>query len=54
MLLTPKKKGEVTVLRKKKKKEMIEEQGKSVVVPIGVGAESKPLDQTGDDATSGW
>ncbi len=50
-----KKKGEVTVLRKKKKNEIIEEQGQKVVVPIGVGEEEgKALDQTGDDATSGW
>jgi hypothetical protein len=49
------KKGELTVLQRKKKKEIIEENCHQVNVPEEVGdEEKKALEQTGDDATSGW
>ena len=49
------KKGEFTILQKKKKREIIEEGKHQVDVPLEVGdEEKKALDQTGDDATSGW
>jgi hypothetical protein len=42
-------------LEKKKKREIIQEQGHQVNLPEDVGDEErKALDQTGDDATSGW
>ena len=50
-----KKKGKFTIEQKKKKTEIIEEGGHRVDVPNDVGdQEKKALDQTGDDATSGW
>jgi hypothetical protein len=50
-----KKKGDFTVLQKKKNSEIIEEEGHRVEVPPDVSKEKKKaLDQTGDDATSGW
>ena len=50
-----KKKGKFTVEQKKKKTEIIEEGGHRVDVPNDVGDEvKKALEQTGDDATSGW
>jgi hypothetical protein len=49
------KKGEFTIEQKKKKHEIIQEGKNQVEVPSGVGdEEKKALDQTGDDATSGW
>lgn len=49
------KKGQFIIEQKKKKREIIEEGKKQVVLPPDVGdEEKKALDQTGDDATSGW
>ena len=49
------KKGEFVIEQKKKKREIIEEGKNRVEVPPDVGdEEKKALDQTGDDATSGW
>jgi hypothetical protein len=49
------KKGEIVIVEKKKKHEIIQEGKKQVDVPKGIGdEEKKALDQTGDDATSGW
>ncbi len=48
-------KGEFTILQNKKKREIIEEGKRQVSVPPDVGEEEKKaLEQTGDDATSGW
>lgn len=48
-------KGEFTILQRKKKREIIEENHHQVDVPPEVGdEEKKALEQTGDDATSGW
>ena len=48
-------KGEFVVEQKKKKHEIIQEGKNKVDVPLDVGdEEKKALDQTGDDATSGW
>jgi len=53
--LDEKKKGKFTIEWKKKKHEIIEEGGHRVDVPNDVGEEEKKaLDQTGEDATSGW
>ena len=50
-----KKKGEFTVLQRKKKREIIEESGHQVTVPRDVSEEEKKaLEQTGEDATSSW
>jgi hypothetical protein len=50
-----KKRGKFTVEEKKKKKEIFEENGHRVEVPPDVSDEKKKaLDQTGEDATSGW
>lgn len=50
-----KKKGEFTIQQRKKKREIIEENGHQVNVPSDVSEEEKKaLDQTGDDATSSW
>lgn len=47
--------GKFTVQQRKKKREIIEENGHQVTVPPDVGdEEKKALKQTGDDATSGW
>ncbi len=47
--------GQFTVWQKKKKREIIEEEGNRVEVPPDVGdQEKKALEQTGDDATQGW
>ena len=55
VLVNDKKKGEFTVQQRKKKREIIEENGHQVNIPIDVGdEEKKALEQTGDDATSGW
>lgn len=49
------KKGQFIIEQKKKKIEIIIEGKKQVVLPPDVGdEEKKALDQTGDDATSGW
>jgi len=49
------KKGDFAIQERKKKREIIQEGKKEVVVPPDIGEEEeKALDQTGDDATSGW
>ena len=49
------KKGEFAIQERKKKREIIQEGKKEVVLPPDVGEEEeKALEQTGDDATSGW
>ncbi len=49
------KKGQITIRQRKKKKEIIEESSHTVTLPQDVGdEEKKALDQTGEDATSGW
>jgi hypothetical protein len=49
------KRGEFTIRQKKKRKEIIEESHHKVEVPPDVGEEEKKaLEQTGEDATSGW
>jgi len=48
-------KGNFIVEQKKRKREIIQEGKKQVNVPSDVGEEEKKaLDQTGEDATSGW
>lgn len=48
-------KGDFTVLRRKKKREIIEENRHQVNVPPDVSDEKKKaLEETGEDATSGW
>jgi hypothetical protein len=55
MLLDKKDTGKITVIQRKKKREIIEEQGKVVNVPTHESEEKKKaLQQTGDDATQGW
>ena len=50
-----KKKGQFTIRQRKKKREIIEEGHHQVNIPPDVGdEEKKALEQTGDDATSGW
>lgn len=50
-----KKKGEFTILEKKKKREIIEENKHQINLPSDVSdEEKKALEQTGEDATSGW
>ncbi len=42
-------------MQRKKKREIIEEGNNEVNIPPDVGEEEKKaLEQTGDDATSGW
>ena len=54
-ILDEKKKGQITIIQKKKKREIIEERGKAVNVPSDVSDEKKKaLQQAGDDATQGW
>ena len=49
------KKGRFVVEQKKKKREIIEEGGHQVDLPPDVSEEKKEaLEQTGEDATSGW
>jgi hypothetical protein len=49
------KKGEFVIVQKKKKREIVQEGKKQVEIPPEVGdEEEKALNQTGDDATSGW
>lgn len=48
-------KGEFVIQQKKKKRDIIEEGKNQVDVPSDAKEEEKKaLDQTGDDATSGW
>jgi hypothetical protein len=55
LVANEKKKGQITIERKKKKREIIEERGHQVNLPPDVSEEKKKaLKQTGDDATSGW
>jgi len=50
-----KKRGQFTIEQKKKKREIIEEGKNQVNIPSDVGdQEKKALEQTGEDATSGW
>ena len=54
-ILEEKKKGQFTVRQRKKKREIIEENHHQVDVPPDVGDQEKEaLEQTGEDATSGW
>jgi len=54
-LAEEKKKGQFTIQQRKKKREIIEENHHQVNLPSDVGEEEKKaLEQTGDDATSGW
>jgi len=55
VLVDDEKKGDFTIEQKKKKREIIEEDHHRVNIPSDVGdEEKKALEQTGDDATSGW
>lgn len=48
-------KGKFTIEQRKKKREIIEENHHEVNLPTDVSDEQKKaLEQTGDDATSGW
>lgn len=54
-LAIDKKKGNFTVQQRKRKREIIEESHHQVNVPSDVSdEEKKALEQTGEDATSGW
>jgi len=54
-MLEEKKKGQFTVEKRKKKREIIEENHHQVDIPADVGDQEKEaLEQTGEDATSGW
>ena len=49
------KKGTFVIEQKKKKREIIEEEGHQVNLPADVSEEKKEaLEQTGEDTTSGW
>ena len=53
--LKEEKKGEFTIQQRKKKREIIEESNHQVNIPSDVSdEEKKAMEQTGDDATSGW
>ena len=53
--LEKEKKGEFTIQQRKKKKEIIEESNHQVNIPADVNdEEKKAMEQTGEDATSGW
>ena len=55
VLAEERKKGQFTIRQRKKKREIIEESHHQVILPPDVGdEEKKALEQTGDDATSGW
>jgi len=55
VLADNKAKGDFTIVQRKKKSEIIEEDHHEVKIPPDVSdEEKKALDQTGDDATSGW
>ncbi len=48
-------KGKFTIVERKKKREIIEENHHQVNLPSDVSDEQKKaLEQTGEDATSGW
>jgi len=54
-LAEERKKGQITIRQLKKKREIIEENHHQVNIPPDVSdEEKKALEQTGDDATSGW
>jgi hypothetical protein len=54
-ILEKNKKGEFVIQQKKKKREIIQEGKYKVDLPLEVGEEEKKaLEQTGEDATSGW
>jgi len=54
-LVEEKKKGQITIEQRKKKREIIEESHHQVNLPADVSdEEKKALEQTGDEATSGW
>jgi hypothetical protein len=54
-ILEKNKRGEFVIQQKKKKREIIQEGKYQVDVPPEVGEEEKKaLEQTGEDATSGW
>ena len=54
-IISKNKKGDFVIEEKKKKREIIQEAEKQVDIPSDVGEEEKKaLDQTGEDATSGW
>ena len=53
--LEKKKKGEFTIQHRKKKGEIVEESHQQINIASDVSdEEKKALEQTGDDATSGW
>jgi hypothetical protein len=53
--INDKKEGEIIIRERNKKQETFQEQKHQVTVPRKVGEqEKKALDETGDDATSGW
>jgi hypothetical protein len=53
--LKEKKEGEFTIVQRRKKREIIEENHHQVNIPSDVSdEEKKAAEQTGDDATSGW
>jgi hypothetical protein len=55
VLAEEKKKGQITIEHRKKKREIIEESHHQVDLPPDVSdEEKKALEQTGEDATSGW
>ena len=54
-ILEEKKKGQFTVEKRKKKREIIEENHHQVDIPADVGDQEKEaLQHTGEDATAGW
>ena len=54
-MLDEKEKGNFTIKQRRKKREIFEEGKKQVNVPTDMSyEEKKALDQTGEDATSGW
>jgi hypothetical protein len=54
IFLADNKKGDFVIQERKKKHEIITEGKKHVDIPDVDEEEKKALDQTGDDATSGW
>jgi hypothetical protein len=55
VLAEERKKGQFTIRQRKKKREIIEENHHQVNLPPEVSEEEKKaLEQTGEDATSGW
>ncbi len=54
IFLSDNKKGDFVIQERKKKHEIITEGKKHVDIPDVGEEEKKALDQTGDDATSGW